>query len=221
VDEPTIGIAELRTLAADLTAADLVDAMGRMHRHRCHILDLVSPTPGRVLLGPCVTISFFPTCAAARDPEQYTFGRLFHDAVGDDAEGRVLVLASNGHDDTSLAGGVKLSRVADHGMAGVLTDGRLRDFGELARYDAAFYCNGEATQWGGAVVTPFLANVPVVLRGVAFFPGDVVFADGSGAVVIPRVDAREVVEEAHRVNAEDRESLQQIRSESADEPYDV
>ena len=221
MDEPTIGIAELRTLAADLTAADLVDAMGRMHRHRCHILDLVSPTPGRVLLGPCVTISFFPTCAAARDPEQYTFGRLFHDAVGDDAEGRVLVLASNGHDDTSLAGGVKLSRVADHGMAGVLTDGRLRDFGELARYDAAFYCNGEATQWGGAVVTPFLANVPVVLRGVAFFPGDVVFADGSGAVVIPRVDAREVVEEAHRVNAEDRESLQQIRSESADEPYDL
>lgn len=221
MDEPPIGIAELRTLAADLTAADLVDAMGRMHRHRCHILDLVSPTPGRVLLGPCVTISFFPTCAAARDPEQYTFGRLFHDAVGDDAEGRVLVLASNGHDDTSLAGGVKLSRVADHGMAGVLTDGRLRDFGELARYDAAFYCNGEATQWGGAVVTPFLANVPVVLRGVAFFPGDVVFADGSGAVVIPRVDAREVVEEAHRVNAEDRESLQQIRSESADEPYDL
>ena len=221
MDEPPIGIAELRTLAADLTAADLVDAMGRMHRHRCHILDLVSPTPGRVLLGPCVTISFFPTCAAARDPEQYTFGRLFHDAVGDDAEGRVLVMASNGHDDTSLAGGVKLSRVADHGMAGVLTDGRLRDFGELARYDAAFYCNGEATQWGGAVVTPFLANVPVVLRGVAFFPGDVVFADGSGAVVIPRVDAREVVEEAHRVNAEDRESLQQIRSESADEPYDL
>jgi len=23
--------------------------MGRLHRHRCHILDLVTPTPGRVL----------------------------------------------------------------------------------------------------------------------------------------------------------------------------
>ena len=29
-----------------LKCADLVDAMGRLHRHRCHILDLVSPTPG-------------------------------------------------------------------------------------------------------------------------------------------------------------------------------
>ena len=40
-----------------LRCADLVDAMGRLHRHRCHILDLVSPTPVRVLYGPTVTIS--------------------------------------------------------------------------------------------------------------------------------------------------------------------
>ena len=39
-----------------LKCADLVDAMGRLHRHRCHILDLVSPTPGRILFGPAVTI---------------------------------------------------------------------------------------------------------------------------------------------------------------------
>ena len=32
---------------------------------------------------------------------------------------------------------------------GVLTDGRLRDFDELARYDFAAYCSGEATRWGG------------------------------------------------------------------------
>jgi hypothetical protein len=31
-----------------LKCADLVDAMGRLHRHRCHILDLIRPTPGRV-----------------------------------------------------------------------------------------------------------------------------------------------------------------------------
>jgi hypothetical protein len=33
------------------------DAMGRLHRHRCHLLDLVTPTPGRTLFGPAVTIS--------------------------------------------------------------------------------------------------------------------------------------------------------------------
>ena len=47
-----------------------------------------------------------------------------------------------------------------HGLAGVLTDGRLRDFDELAPYDFASYCAGEATRWGRGEVTPFQANVP-------------------------------------------------------------
>jgi 4-hydroxy-4-methyl-2-oxoglutarate aldolase len=218
--DPGLDVPALRRLAASLTVADLVDAMGRMHRHRCHLLDLVSPTPGRVLFGPCVTVSYFPSCAAARDPGRFSFARLFHEAVGDDAAGKVLVLASNGYADVSLAGGVKLSRVEHHHMAGVLADGRLRDFDELAQYAFAAYCTGEATRWGGDVVTPFLANVPVVLKGVAVVPGDVVVADAAGAVVIPATQVREVIEEAHRVNDEDRASLEAIRGESAAEPHE-
>jgi regulator of RNase E activity RraA len=218
-DENTTAIADVRSSVTGLTSADLVDAMGRLHRHRCHLLDLVSPTPGRVLVGPCVTISYFPTCTAARDPDTFSFSRLFHQAVGEDGAGRVLVLAGNGHGNTSLAGGVKLSRAVNQALAGVLADGRLRDFDELAGYDMAVYCTGEATKWGGDVVTPVLANVPVVLQGVGIWPGDVVFADGAGAVVIPAADVRHVIEEAHRVNVEDAESLRLIRSENADAPH--
>ncbi|MGH2687547.1 MAG: RraA family protein, partial [Actinomycetota bacterium] len=39
-------------LARQVRTADVVDAMGRLHRHRCHVLDLVTPTPGRLLFGP-------------------------------------------------------------------------------------------------------------------------------------------------------------------------
>jgi len=60
-----------------LKCADLVDAMGRMHRHRCHILDLVSPTPGRTLFGQAVTISYFRSCSADLDPTQCTLANLF------------------------------------------------------------------------------------------------------------------------------------------------
>ena len=72
----------------------------------------------------------------------------------------MLVLASNGYTDVSMGGGTKLLRLQEHGCAGVLTDGRLRDFDELAGYDFAAYCSGEATRWGGDQVTPFQANVP-------------------------------------------------------------
>src|SRR6188768_1970511 len=125
-----------------LKAADLVDAMGRLHRHRCHILDLVTPTPGRVLFGPAVTISYFPTCSAALDPERYNLANLFYEAVGGEPRGKVLVLASNGYVDVSMGGGTKLMRLQRHGLSGVLTDGRLRDFDELAAYDFAAYCAG-------------------------------------------------------------------------------
>jgi regulator of RNase E activity RraA len=92
-----------------LKCADLVDAMGRKHRHRCHILDLVSPTPGRTLFGPAVTISYFPSCSASLDPDRYNLANLFYEAVGDDPAGKVVVLASNGYTDTSMGGGTKLS----------------------------------------------------------------------------------------------------------------
>lgn len=196
-----------------LKTADLVDSMGRLHRHRCHILDLVSPTPGRVLFGPAVTVSYFPSCSAALDPERYNLGNLFHEAVGNEPEGKVVVLASNGYTDVSMGGGTKLSRLEEHGCAGVITDGRLRDFDELAGYDFAAYCSGEATRWGGAEVTPFQANIPVVLSGVGVTPGDYVFADSSGGVVIPGGQVDDVIEGARSVQAEDSRYREQIEQE--------
>jgi 4-hydroxy-4-methyl-2-oxoglutarate aldolase len=196
-----------------LTTANLVDSMGRLHRHRCHILDLVTPTPGRVLFGPAVTISYFPTCSAALDPDSYNLGNLFYEAVGDEPEGKVVVLASNGYTDASMGGGTKLSRLQNHRCAGVITDGRLRDFDELTRYDFAAYCSGEATKWGGGEVTPFQANVPVVLSGVGVVPGQYVFADNSGAVVIPDGQLDEVLAGARTMTAEDASYMDEIRGE--------
>src|ERR1700752_1922163 len=111
-----------------LKCAALVDAMGRLHPHRCHLLDLVSPTPGRVLFGPAVTISYYPTCSAGLDPHTYNLAHLFYEAGDGKPEGKVVVLASNGYPEVSMGGGTKLSRLQEHGCAGVLTDGRLRDF---------------------------------------------------------------------------------------------
>lgn len=204
----------LDVLAGRVRTADIVDAMGRRHRHRCHLLDLVSPTPGRRLFGPAVTISYFPTCRVALPPERYNFKRLFYDAIESGADGRVLVLASNGCSDASLGGGTKLSRVHNHRLAGILADGKLRDFAELAHYDLAVYCRGETTRSGGDIVTPYEANRPVVIAGVAVRPGDYVFADASGAAVIPAGDVRAVLRAAKKVALEDAEAIVAIRAET-------
>jgi 4-hydroxy-4-methyl-2-oxoglutarate aldolase len=204
----------LDALAGRVRTADIVDAMGRRHQHRCHLLDLVSPTPGRRLFGPALTISYFPACREALPRERYNFKRLFYDAIEGGADGRVLVLASNGYADTSLGGGTKLSRVQNHRLAGILADGRLRDFAELEHYDLAIYCRGETTLSGGEAVTPYEANRPVVIAGVTVRPGDYVFADSSGAAVIPAGEVRAILHAAYQVVLEDAESIATIKGET-------
>lgn len=203
----------------DLGCADLVDAVGRIHQHRAHILDLVSPSPARKLFGRAVTVSFFPTCTELLDQGTYTFGRLFHEAMqgaAADPAHTVLVLASNGYPDVSMAGGTKLSRLSTQGLAGVVTDGRLRDFEELADESYSAWCSGEAVSWGGGEVTPYLANVPVVLSGVGVHPGQYIFCDSSGAVVISEADIDAVLDVAHQIRAEDAAFRSAIRSNNED-----
>ena len=150
-----------------------------------------------------MTISYFPTCTAAMDPEQHTFGALFRRATGANPTGSVLVLGSNGHQSISMGGGTKLARLEQYGLAGLLTDGRLRDFAELRGYRFAAYCSGETVHAGGGVITPYQANVPVVLDGVGIHPGQYIFADDAGAVVIPADDIDDVLTGAEAVRRED------------------
>jgi len=191
--------------------ASLVDAMGRIHSHRAHILSLVSPAPRR-LFGAVATIAYLPY----RDDLPQTelgFGALFDEALGASATGKVLVLSSGGYPDASHGGGTKLSRLERTGAAGVLADGRLRDFDQLADYGFATWCRGEATRWGGDTVMPFAAGVAVEIGGVCVTPGDYLYADTSGAVVIPAASLQRVIHEAQRVEAEDARSLAEIAGE--------
>ena len=196
-----------------VACASLVDAMGRVHRHRAHILSLVSPAPRR-LLGPVATIAYLPY----RDDLPQTeleFGTLFHQAVGGYPAGTVLVLSSGGYPDASHGGGTKLSRLEHTGVAGILADGRLRDFDQLANYGFATWCRGEATRAGGETIMPFAANVPVEVGGVCVVPGDYLYADSAGAVVIPKASLQPVIDEAQNVEAEDARAAAEIARDPA------
>jgi len=90
-------------------------------------------------------------------------------------------------------------RATNAGLAEVLTDGRLRDFDELY----AAWCSGEAVAWGGGEVTPFQANVPIVIGGVGVYPAQHVFCDSSETVFFPEADIDKVVETAHQIQRDD------------------
>lgn len=198
--------------AAAVGCAALVDAMGRHHSHRAHLPPFSSPDPSRPLFGPVSTIAYLPFRDDLPQADK-GFADLFYEALGSEPQGRVLVLSSGGYPAISHGGGTKLSRGVTQQIAGVLADGLLRDFDELRTYPFATWCRGEATRWGGDTVMPFAANVAVEIAGVTVQPGDYVYADTSGGVVIPAASIDEVLAEAHEVDADDAAFVARIRSE--------
>jgi 4-hydroxy-4-methyl-2-oxoglutarate aldolase len=159
------------------------------------------------------TISFAPSCEARLPIDRFNAAAAFDRAVGEDGRGKVLVLASNGHPDTSLGGGTKLSRLDHRGLAGLLADGRLRDFDQLAEYRFTARCRGETTRWGGGDVTPLEAHCPVVFDRVLIMPDDLIYADDSGAVVIPAAEAAAVVSLALEIAGEEVSTRTRIGDE--------
>lgn len=187
---------ELRGMLDSVSCSALVDSMAQRFTHPAHVLDLVSPTPGAVLFGRAATIRFFPTRKDVQHPVENDFASLFYQAIAQGGEGAVLVMSSGGHPDAALGGGRKLSRLRHNRLAGVLADGRLRDFDDLDSYGFTTYCRGETVRQGGNLVMPIAANVPVEISGVGVLPGDYVYADSAGAVIIPAGIVAEVLEDA-------------------------
>jgi regulator of RNase E activity RraA len=203
----------LGSRAKAFTAATLTDAVGMVCRHRAYILDLVSPTPGRKLFGRALTIRYIPHRSDVAAHDTPSFARFFYDAIGDGAEGAVLVLDSSGQHDVSVGGGAKFSRLHNHRLAGLVTDARIRDFDELARFDPVFYCRGEAVQAGGSDLMPIAANVPVSLCGTTVLPGDYIDADSYGVVVMPSGHLEQILNLAAQVDRQDKAILSIIRDE--------
>ncbi|MGE0763478.1 MAG: RraA family protein, partial [Bdellovibrionales bacterium] len=187
-----------------ISTASLTDAIGRKFSHCSHVLDLQSPTPDRILFGKAVTIQYIPFREDHFAQQKNDFASLFYQAVRDESEGAVLVMSASGQSDASLGGGTKLSRLENYKMAGVLAEGRLRDFHELGSYSFASYCRGETSRWGGDTLMPFACNIPVTFSKVTIYPGDYIYAPRSIAVVIPGEHIEDVLEMALKVEEEDR-----------------
>jgi 4-hydroxy-4-methyl-2-oxoglutarate aldolase len=164
-----------------------------------------------------VTLRYVPRRSDISDEDGARFARHFYEAIGNDPKGLVLVLDSSGQHDVSMGGGTKFSRLHNLGLAGLVTDARVRDFDELAALEPVFYCRGEAVRAGARDLMPIAANVPVSVCGTTVLPGDYIYADRSGVVVIPSVHLEQILKSAAELDSEDEALLSIIRLEDRQE----
>jgi regulator of RNase E activity RraA len=79
------------------------------------------------------------------------------------------------------------------GVAGLVTDGVLRDVAGVLATGLPVWCQGVAAPPSVAGLTFVNWQEPIGCGGVAVYPNDVVVADGDGAVLIPAALVEHVV----------------------------
>jgi regulator of RNase E activity RraA len=87
-------------------------------------------------------------------------------------------------------------RLAVRGVAGLVSDGGLRDTPEIAERDFPVYCKSASAPISLIYHHAVDSNVPIACGGVAVYPGDVVVGDAEGVIVIPHAIADVVAADA-------------------------
>ena len=192
---------------------DILDSMGLLKQ-------FLSPgirplRPDMVLAGRAMPV-LETNCFAASEPDgqlplsRQPFGLLFEALDG--LKTHEVYVATGCAPQFALWGGLMTSRAQYLKAAGAVLDGYSRDTPEvLASGLPVFSCGGYAQDQGprGKVVD---YRVAVEINGVRIAPGDIVFGDLDGVLVIPRHAEHEAIRRAlEKVSTENkvRDAIQQ------------
>jgi len=137
---------------------------------------------------------------------------LLHHALGLLRPGDVLVVDRLGDDRHACwGGGVTVAAKAAGAKAGVV-DGPCTDLAEIRDSDFPIWCRGLAPITTRLYDLGGRLNKPVSCGGVAVMPGDVILADESGVLVLPREEAEAEADAAIARQARGLESQDKVKA---------
>jgi regulator of RNase E activity RraA len=121
-------------------------------------------------------------------------------AIDEGSTDSVYVMVVEDGEDIAGMGGLMGTAMAARGYAGAVIDGGVRDVAYLRKIGFPVYATGIVPstsvhhyRFGGA-------QIPVKCDGVTVNAGDIVAADSDGVVVVPRVNAQEVLALAQQID---------------------
>jgi regulator of RNase E activity RraA len=155
----------------------------------------LAPSQGRIA-GPAFTMRFVPAREDLATPESLASPRSTRGAVEAMPEGCIAVVDAMGVTEAGIFGDILTARMAKRGVAGLVTDGVVRDLTGILGTQLPVWCQGTAAPASVAGLTFVGWQEPVACGGVAVFPDDIIVADADGAVCIPAAYLDTVLGEA-------------------------
>ncbi len=114
-------------------------------------------------------------------------------AIEDMPAGCIAVVGALGVTDAGIFGDILCARLRKRGVAGLVTDGVVRDVAGVLGTGLPVWCQGAAAPASVAGLTFVGWQEPIDCGGVAVFPNDVIVVDQDGAVLIPAAMLDEVI----------------------------
>ncbi|MGO8834923.1 MAG: ribonuclease activity regulator RraA [Roseiarcus sp.] len=137
------------------------------------------------LVGPAFTLRFIPAREDLATPDAWSSPRSTRAAIEAMPEGSLVVAGAMGVADAGIFGDILCARIARRGVAGLITDGVLRDIAGVRATGLPVWAQGTAAPPSVAGMIFCGWQEPIGCGGVAIFPNDLIVADEDGAVVIP------------------------------------
>ncbi len=145
------------------------------------------------LVGEAFTLRFLPAREDLATPESWSSPISTRAAIEAMPEHCIAVVDAMGITDAGIFGDILCARMQRRGVAALVTDGVVRDVAGVLATDLPVWCSGVAAPPSVAGLTFAGWQEPIGCGGVAIFPGDVIVADGDGAIAIPRAFLEKVV----------------------------
>ncbi len=163
----------------------------------------VRPGQKRVV-GRAFTLRFLPMREDMATPESWAAARSTRAAIEEMPADCVCVTDARGVTHAGIFGDILCARMQQRGVAGLITDGAVRDVAGIIATHLPVWCAGVASPASVAGLTFAGWQESIGCGGVAVFPDDVVVADDDGAVVVPAAlfeDVLKVASEQERFEA--------------------
>jgi regulator of RNase E activity RraA len=123
-----------------------------------------------------------------------------------------MVLANEARTDVSCWGGLLSLGAQIRGVRGAVVDGACRDVAGAQELAFPVYARASVPATARSRLRQRSTGEPVVIAGVTVEPGDVVVADATGVVFVPRVRAVEVLILATAVYERERTIAADLRA---------
>ncbi|MFY0611032.1 MAG: ribonuclease activity regulator RraA [Hyphomicrobiaceae bacterium] len=176
-----------------------------------HDVGPINPA-GRRMAGPAFTVRTIPAredkaVPAILSDRKYP-GRAAIEAC---PPGHVLVVDSRQDARAASGGDILMTRLMVRGVEGCVTDGGMRDSGEIDEMDIPVYQVQPAPPISLLHHLAVDMQVPIACGGAPVYPGDIMIGDEEGVVAVPADIAADVAAEAIEMTAYEDFAAEQVR----------